>query len=109
MSLSVVANPITRSGQVFSGFLPIEFKFKREDLAVIDTESGTGGTKINIGTSLVSYLNVGDPVYLYSEATNYIYNLVGTVLEVNAGDITIDVPFYEVSTGGYKLLQKLLC
>jgi len=102
MALTLLTNPVgSAASKVFAGFLPVKFLFKREDLEVDDTESGTGGVKINISSDLTSYLSVGDAVYIYSEGTNYTYDGTGTILEITAIAITIDIPFIEVSTGGY--------
>lgn len=101
MSLTLITNPVQGDSTVFAGFLPIEFEFKREDLAIVDTEAGTGGVRINVTTDLTTYLSEGDSVYLYSEGTDYIYDDTGTILSITSTEITIDVPFIEVSIGGY--------
>lgn len=101
MSLSPVTNPVSGTEQIFAGFQPIEFIFKREDLAVTGVVSGAGGAKINHAGDLTSYLSVGDIVYLYSEGTNHTYDGSGTITAIVAGEITIDTAYIESATGGY--------
>lgn len=101
MSLTLITNPVSGTSEIFAGFLPIEFIFKREDLAVTTVTSGTGGAKINHAGDLSSYLSAGDTVYVYSEGTNYTYDTVGTILTIVAGEITTDIPYIETGTGGY--------
>lgn len=101
MSLSIITNPISGTVDIFAGFRPIEFTFKREDLAVNTVTSGTGGAKINHTGDLTSYLSEGDYIYLYSEGTNYTYDAVGQILTIVAGEITVDLPYIESGTGGY--------
>lgn len=103
MSLTLTQNPIPsdKAYDVFAGFLPIEFKFKREDLAVTSVVSGSGGITINIGSNLTGVLSPGDSIYLYSEGANYTYDTTGTILSITASDITLDIPFIQSATGGY--------
>ena len=74
MSLTVVENPITTSdfvNNVFAGFLPCEFKFKREDQAIATIGSGTDA-KIEItitGVDLTSFLSASDSIYLYAPSS----------------------------------------
>jgi len=101
MSLTIVTNPVTGSKGFFAGFDKIEFVFKREDIAVSSVDAGTGGARINHSGDLTSYLSVGDTVYLYSEGTNYTYDLSAEIIAITAGQITLDTPFIESATGGY--------
>lgn len=102
MALTLTTNPVGSAAyKIFAGFQPIEFVFKREDLAIVNVTSGTGGAKINHAGDLSAYLSAGDSVYLYSEGTNYTYDAVGTVLAVAAGEVTTDIPYIETGTGGY--------
>lgn len=106
MALTLVSNPVvTESGVVknlFAGFLPVEFVFKREDLAVSACGQGSDNKLlITIGVDLSNDISIGDFVYAYSEGANYTYDGSGEVLEITATTITIDVDFIENSTGGY--------
>lgn len=107
MALTLVTNPVG-SGVVklFAGFDSVEFVFKREDLAITNVTSGSGGAKITLGTDLTTYLVPGDSIYLYSEGTNYTYDGVGTILSLTATDITVDIAFIENATGGYINYKK---
>ena len=67
MSLTLITNPVSGTSEIFAGFLPIEFIFKREDLAITSVTSGTGGAKINHAGDLSSYLSAGDSIYVYRE------------------------------------------
>jgi hypothetical protein len=102
MALTLVTNPVgSGTVKLFPGFRPVEFVFKREDLAITSVESGSGGIQINVGTDLTSYLEVGDTIYVYSEGADYTYNVNGTILSLTATDITIDIPYVQDATGGY--------
>jgi hypothetical protein len=102
MSLTLVTNPVGyETSKIFAGFLPIEYVFKREDLAITGVTSGTGGAKITVATDLSSYLIPGDTLYVYSPGTNYNYNLTATILTITSTEITIDAPYIETGTGGY--------
>lgn len=101
MSLTLITNPVPGTSEIFAGFRPIEFKFKREDLEVIDVASGVGGIIISVGSDLTAVLQPGDTIYIYSEGADYTYNGTGTILSITATDITIDMPFIQAATGGY--------
>lgn len=102
MALTLVTNPVGSAAvKLFAGFKPVEFVFKREDLAITGIESGSGGIQINVGTDLTSYLSAGDTIYVYSEGAAYTYNGTGTILGITATDITIDIPYVQNATGGY--------
>jgi len=102
MSLTLVTNPVGSSAQkLFAGFLPIDFVFKREDIAITSVTAGTGGAKISHAGDLSAYLLPGDSVYFYSVGTNYTYNKTATVLSVTAGEVTTDADYIETGTGGY--------
>jgi len=102
MALTLTTNPVgSASVKLFAGFRPVEFVFKREDLEITSVTSGTGGAKINHVGDLSSYLSAGDSIYLYSEGTNYTYDLVTEVLSIAAGEITVTAPYIETGTGGY--------
>jgi hypothetical protein len=102
MSLTLTTNPVgTATSKLFAGLKPIEYVFKREDLAVTTVVSGTGGVKINHAGDLSAYLVPGDSIYLHSHGTNYTYDATGTILTIIAGEITVDIPYIESGTGGY--------
>lgn len=102
MSLTLVTNPVGSAAQkIFAGFDAINFVFKREDLTITGVVNGTGGIKINVETDLTSYLSIGDVIYIYSVGTNHTYNNTGTILDIDASTITIDVAYVESATGGY--------
>lgn len=99
MSLSIIDYPVKSIGQnIFGGLSPIEIKFKREDLSVVDTELGVNGTLIiNIGAGNISALNVGEYVYLKSEN----YDLSAEVLEITNDFIRVDYQWSNSTAGGY--------
>jgi hypothetical protein len=102
MALTLVTNPVgSAASKIFAGFKPIEFIFKREDLAIIDIESGTGGIKINVTTDLTTYLSEGDSIYVYSEGQDYTYDGIGSILSITSNEITLDIPYIQSATGGY--------
>lgn len=87
---------------IFAGFEPVEYKFKREDLAITGVGQGISN-QLLIPTSidLSSYLDIGDSVYVYSEGDDFTYDEAGSVVAVTSVSITISVDFIEVGTGGY--------
>ena len=101
MSLTLTTNPVSGTEQIFSGFNPVEYVFKREDLAITSVTSGTGGAKITVGTDLTSYLSIGDTVYFYSEGTNYTYDESALITAITSTEITTDADYIETGTGGY--------
>ena len=102
MSLTLTTNPVTGTRKIFAGFQPIEFIFKREDIAITSVTSGVDDqAKINHTGDLTSYLAVGDTVYLYSEGTGYTYDFTAAIVAIVAGEITIDAPYIVSGSGGY--------
>ena len=106
MALTLISNPVvTELGVVknlFAGFLPVEFGFKREDLAVSACGQGSNNKLlITIGVDLSNDISIGDFVYISSEGVNYTYDGSVEVLAITATTITIDVVFIENTTGGY--------
>jgi len=102
MALTVATNPVgAGTSKIFAGFLPCEFVFKREDLAITSVTAGTGGAKIIHVGDLTSYLSEGDSLYLYSPGTGYDYDLVTTVKAIVAGEITVDAPYIVTGGAGY--------
>ena len=106
MSLVLVDNPVITEGGIvknlFAGFLPVEFKFKREDLGITNVAQGPNNTVIvTTNIDLSSELSVGDSAYLFSEGSTYVYDESGEVLTVTATTITINAQFVENTTSGY--------
>jgi hypothetical protein len=102
MALTLVTNPVgSAASKFFAGFQKCEVVFKREDLAVIDIEAGTGGAKINHAGDLSSLLAAGDIIFIHSAGVNYTYNGSFEILTIVAGEITINTPYIESATGGY--------
>lgn len=102
MALTLITNPVgSAASKIFAGFRPVEFEFKREDLAITSIASGTGGIEITVATDLTSVLSEGDAIYVYSAGTNYTYDDVGTILSINSTKIVLDIVFTESTTGGY--------
>ena len=107
MALTLVTNPVGSAAvKLFAGFEPVEFVFKREDLAITNVTSGSGGAKITLATDLTTYLSEGDSIYVYSEGAAYTYDAVGTILSLTATDITTDIPYVQNGTGGYINYKK---
>ena len=102
MALTLVTNPVGSSvRKIFAGFKPVEFIFKREDIAITSVTAGTGGAKINHAGDLSAYLSAGDTIYFYSEGTGYTYDLTAEILTIIAGEITVSAPYIVTGTGGY--------
>lgn len=102
MSLTLVTNPAPNTSQIFAGLDKIEYIFKREDLSITGVSSGVGAKAlITVATDLTSVLSVGDTIYLYSEGTNYTYDVSSEIITITSTEITIDFDFIETSTGGY--------
>jgi len=107
MALTLVTNPVgSEDVKLFAGFKPVEFVFKREDLAITGVESGSGGLRVDLTTDLTSYLSVGDAIYIYSEGADITYDAVGIILSLTATDITTDIAFVQSGTGGYINYKK---
>lgn len=106
MSVEVTVNPvITEDGilkNIFAGFEPVEYKFKREDLQVSGVGQGIDN-QLLIPTSidLSSYLAIGDLVYVFSEGDTFTYDGTGTIIAITTVSITISVDFIETTTSGY--------
>lgn len=106
MSVVLTENPVVVDGGVtynlFAGFEPVEFKFKREDAQIDGVGAGTDNKLlINTQTDLSAYLNIGDFVYIYSEGLTYTYDLSAKILEITATTITVDSDFIESTVDGY--------
>jgi len=102
MALTLITNPVgTDAVKIFSGFNPVEFEFKREDLQITSVASGSGGIIATVPTDLTGYLSTGDSIYIYSEGAAYTYDGTGIILGITASDITIDIPFIQTAVGGY--------
>lgn len=108
MSLVLNTNPVTTDGgikkNIFPGFRPVEYKFKREDLAIVSVGSGVDNNiLITVGTDLSSYLSAGDSIYLFAEGDSgtYNYDLTGEIVTITSTQITIDSGYIEGSTSGY--------
>lgn len=106
--LNLISNPVTTSGgetlNLFAGFLPVEFGFKREDLQVSLIEEGTDGViRINISEDLSSYKSVGDSIYLYGlgDILGYEYDGVFEILDIGADYMELDGDFIEQASSGY--------
>jgi len=107
MALTLVTNPVgSDASKFFAGFQKCEVVFKREDLAIVDVESGAGGIQINVTTDLTGYLAAGNVIYIYSEGADYTYDGTGTILGITATDITIDIDFIQAASGGYINYKK---
>ena len=108
MSLNLISNPVTTesgvTNNIFAGFLPVEFEFKREDLAISTIGAGINNN-IQISTSidLSSILSVGDSVYCYGLGISgeFTYDDSGVITSIDAVSVTIDVDFIENITSGY--------
>jgi hypothetical protein len=99
MSIAVIDYPVKAVGQnVFGGNSPVEITFKREDVAVVDTEQGVDNTVIiNLGSDITSSINVGESVYLSSES----YDLTAVVLQTDSAFIRIATEWVENTDDGY--------
>lgn len=108
MSLTLITNPVTtESGvtkNIFPGFRPVEYVFKREDLAITSVGSGLDDNiEVTIGTDLTTELSVGDFFYLYApgDSGEYTYDLSGEITAITATTITMDSKFIEAASSGY--------
>lgn len=108
MSLILVTNPVvTEDGvvkNIFAGFRPVEYVFKREDLSITSVGAGLDDNiEVTIGTDLTSILSVGDFFYLYApgDSGEYIYDLSGEITAITSTTITMDSKFIEAASSGY--------
>ena len=107
MALTLVTNPVgSGTVKLFAGFEPVEFVFKREDLAITGVQSGAGGLRVNVTTDLTSYLSPGDSIYVYAQGAVHTYSNVGVILSITATDITTDIAYVQDATGGYINYKK---
>ena len=113
MSVTLVTNPVQTVGSevlnLFAGFQPCEFIFKREDMAISLVEQGTDDTiLINIPDDLSSYLAVGESIYLYAlgNVTGYEYDGNFEILELGTNTIRVDGDFIEQAGAGYINYKK---
>ena len=107
MALTLVTNPVgSASSKIFAGLQPIEYIFKREDLAITGVTSGAGGITVTVATNITSVLTQGDSIYVYSEGTGYTYDGVGTILSISATEIVVDLTFFVTGTGGFINYKK---
>lgn len=106
MSVTLIENPVvTEDGilkNIFAGFEPVEYVFKREDLSITGVSQGISN-QLLIPTSidLSSYLSIGDSVYVFSEGSTFTYDETGIIVAITASTITISVDFIEAGVGGY--------
>lgn len=107
MALNLINNPVTTEGGIvknlFAGFLPVNFEFKREDLAIVSVGLGVGQyIRITIGADLTSKLNIGDSLYLSAVGVSgYEYEKSGTITAITATTIDCTIDFVESATVGY--------
>ncbi len=107
MALTLVSNPIIiESGitnNIFAGFLPVIFGFKREDTQVVSLGLGIDDKiRITIGEDLTSELSIGDNVYLNALGiTNYHYDEIGIITAITTTTIDLDIVFIELANSGY--------
>ena len=107
MSLTLITNPVTTEGgvikNIFPGFRPVEYVFKREDLAIVSVGETSGNVEVTIATDLSSYLSEGDFIYLYAvgDSGDYEYDSIGEILSITSTTIELDIPYIENSTSGY--------
>jgi len=107
MSVTVIESPVVTEGGIvknlFAGFLPVEFKFKREDLSISTVGLGVDEfIRITIGSDLTSVLSIGDSIYLNAiGVTGYEYDETGTITAITSSTIDVDIVFVETSGNGY--------
>lgn len=108
MSLILVESPVIIDGGItynlFAGFLPVEYIFKREDLQINSVSMGADNTvSISVSTDLTSYLSIGDYIYLYSigDTGAYTYDEQAQILEISATIIRINLQYIESAAAGY--------
>lgn len=108
MSLTLVESPVVTDGGItynlFAGFLPVEYKFKREDLSILSLSQGADNTvELLIALDLTSILSVGESIYLYAvgDTGSYTYDTQGEILEITATTIRLDLQYIESSSSGY--------
>lgn len=104
--LQLISNPVeTISGvvqNIFAGFRPVIFEFKRQDIVVSNIGEGSSSTVLlTVNTDLSSVLSVGDSVYIYAEGLTYTYDSYAEVLEIGTNTVRINLDFIETSPGGY--------
>jgi hypothetical protein len=111
MSLTLTSTPdfLDEKGDtinIFPGFLPIEFSFKREDAQIASVGAGVDNKiLITVAADLDTYLDAGDSIYLYAVGSTYTYDLSAEILTISYSfpntSITIDAGYIEAATSGY--------
>jgi len=107
MSLLLTENPVQTVGgvvqNVFAGFLPVEFLFKREDTQVVNVGLGVDTfVRITIGEDLRNDLEVGDSIYLSAVGVDgYEYDASGAITAITASTIDAEIDFIEEANSGY--------
>jgi hypothetical protein len=112
MALTLISNPVVTEGGIvknlFSGFEPVEFLFKREDLPIVSVDLGVDAfVRITISNNLTTYLSVGDSVYLYAEGLDgYIYDNVGEITAITATTIDCTINYMKAALKATRLSTR---
>ena len=106
MSVTLITNPVETVGGVvnnlFAGFEPVEFVFKREDGQISGVGEGVDSKLlINTLSDLSSYLSIGDFIYINSSGLTYDYDISGKITAITSTTITTDQDYIESTSGGY--------
>jgi hypothetical protein len=109
MSLTLIDHPVTTSGSntlnIFAGFDEINVGFEREDNALLSVGESSSNCELTLSGDFSSLIDVGQSVYFNSTGSTHEYDDSGTVISVTYSApntlVVVDVPFVEVSSGGY--------
>jgi len=107
MALTLINTPVVTEGGIvknlFAGFLPVVFQFKREDLQIVSIGLGVGDNiRLTIAEDLTSELSVGDSLYLDATGVaGYRYENSGRVTAITSTTIDLDIIFVENAATGY--------
>lgn len=108
MALTLLDNPVkTVLGVVqnlFAGFKPIQFIFKREDAEVVSVGSGVdNNVQIFMLTDIQAFINVGEFLYLSAPFDNGLgeYDISAEVVSLAVNTVTINTQFINNASSGY--------
>jgi len=109
MSLTLVKYPVitdTKVNNLFSGFLPVNLEYKREDIQIISVGSGANGKiQVVVSGDISASLSVDEWVYLYAEGNLFDYDNGYQILDISYSTpntfITLDSDFIENASVGY--------
>lgn len=110
MAIEILTYPVEKKdGQVinlFAGFQDVEIQFQRKDNTNISIGESGGNIELTVNNlDITSYLNVGEPVYIYAAGATYTYNGSYNIVSINFASpntiIVLDGQYIENASSGY--------